>query len=80
MKSIKIIRLRNVSGKCILIPVEAIHMNQEGAVIMKKYNDFVNVRKENSVLRYAGGVPAAEKKRFWAQSPWGAFRLLLQGA
>ncbi|MDE6590197.1 MAG: hypothetical protein K2K53_07630 [Oscillospiraceae bacterium] len=46
--------------------------------MMEKYSVFGFVREKDGALRYAGGVPAAEKKRFWPQSPWEAFRLLLQ--
>lgn len=80
MNNMKNIRLCNVADKCILYSVEAVHMNQEGAVIVKKYSGFGIVRRENCVLRYTSGVPAAEKKLFWPQSPWDVFRLLIRGA
>lgn len=76
----KIIRLCNAVGGCILFSVEANHRNQEGARIMKKKNGFGVVRQGKYGLPYVGGVPMTEKKRFWAQSPWDAFRLLLREA
>lgn len=45
---------------------------------MKKYMEFEVMRKGMFVFQYVDGVPAAEKKRYWRQSPWTAFRLLLR--
>lgn len=47
---------------------------------MKKNIRFWTVRGDRYGMQYADGVSAADKKRAWAQSPWDAFRLLLQGA
>lgn len=47
---------------------------------MKKKNGFGVVRQGKYGLPYVGGVPMTEKRRFWAQSPWDAFRLLLREA
>lgn len=47
---------------------------------MKKRNGFEVMYKDTFVFRYAGGVPAAERKQYWDQSPWEAFRLLLHSA
>lgn len=44
---------------------------------MKKYIEFEVMHKGMFVFQYADGVPAAEKKQYWNQSPWEAFRLLL---
>lgn len=44
---------------------------------MKKRNEFEIMYKDTSVFQYVDGVPAAEKKQYWHQSPWDAFRLLL---
>ena len=47
---------------------------------MKRYVEFEVMHKDTFVFRYADGVPAAEKKQYWHQSPWEAFRLLLHSA
>lgn len=47
---------------------------------MKKHNGFEIMYKDTFIFRYADGVPAAEKKQFWHQSPWEAFRLLVHFA
>lgn len=44
---------------------------------MKKYIEFKVMHKDMFVFQYVDGVPAAEKKQYWHQSPWEAFRLLL---
>ena len=47
---------------------------------MKSYMEFEIMRGDTFAFRYADGVPAAEKKQYWNQSPWEAFRLLLRSA
>ena len=47
---------------------------------MKKNKGFGIVRQDRYALPYVDGVPMAEKKHFWTQSPWDAFRLLLREA
>lgn len=42
---------------------------------MKKINVFAEVKKEMG-LEYLAGVPAAEKRLYWYESPWAAFRAL----
>lgn len=79
MYNMRIICLCNASSGCILFSVEASHRNQEGARIMKN-NEFGVVRQDKYALPYVGGVPVAEKRFFWNQSPWDAFRLLLREA
>lgn len=44
---------------------------------MKKYMEFEVMPRDTFAFRYMDGVPAAEKKQYWLQSPWGAFRWLL---
>ena len=76
----KNIRLFNDAGKCILYSVEAGYAAWKGESLMKKYMEFEVVHKGTFAFRYADGVPAAEKKQYWNQSPWEAFRLLLRSA
>lgn len=76
----KNVRLFNDTGKCIICSVEAGHAAQKGESLMKKYMEFEVVYKNTFAFRYADGVPAAEKKQYWNQSPWQAFRLLLRSA
>lgn len=40
---------------------------------MKKICAFAEVKKEMG-LEYLAGVPAAEKRLYWSESPWAAFR------
>lgn len=40
---------------------------------MKKIYEFAAVKKEMG-LEYLAGVPAAEKRLYWSESPWAAFR------
>lgn len=47
---------------------------------MKNYMEFEVTRRDTLVFQYVDGVPAAEKKQYWDQSPWKAFRLLLRSA
>ena len=42
---------------------------------MKKICEFANCKKEESLV-YLAGVPAAEKRLYWSESPWAAFRAL----
>lgn len=42
---------------------------------MKKIYEFAEVKKEMG-LEYLAGVPAAEKRLYWSESPWAAFRTL----
>lgn len=77
MVNMKIIRLCNAMGRCILYSVEANHMDQKGVSLMKKYNGFDIMHKDTFNFRYVDGVPAAEKKQYWDQSPWEAFLWLL---
>ncbi len=44
---------------------------------MKKINEFAAVEKEMG-LKYLAGVPAAEKRLYWSESPWAAFRVLVR--
>lgn len=77
MKKMKKICLCNDEDKGILYPVEADYIDQEGVSRMKKHNGFEVTHKDSFVFQYMDGVPAAEKKQYWLQSPWGAFRWLL---
>lgn len=45
---------------------------------MKKIYEFAAVKKEMG-LGYLAGVPAAEKRLYWSESPWAAFRTLGKG-
>ena len=74
----KNIRLFNDVGKYIMYSVKAGYAAQKGESLMKKYMEFEIRYKDTFAFRYADGVPAAEKKRYWNQSPWEAFRLLLR--
>ncbi len=47
---------------------------------MKKNIGFEMMGKISCGMQYASGVPAADKKQFWANSPWNVFRLLLRTA
>ena len=80
MLKMKNIRLRNDAGECILYSTKANHMAQKGESLMKSYMEFEVMRRDTFAFRYADGVPAAEKKRYWNRSPWEAFRLLLRSA
>ena len=44
---------------------------------MKKINEFAAVKKEMG-LKYLAGGPAAEKRLYWSESPWAAFRVLVR--
>ena len=76
----KNIRLFNDAGKCILYSMKANHRLRKGVSLMKNYMEFEVTRRDTFAFRYADGVPAAEKKQYWNQSPWEAFRLLLRSA
>lgn len=41
---------------------------------MKKICEFAMMRKDEG-LEYLAGVPAAEKRLYWSESPWAAFRV-----
>lgn len=44
---------------------------------MKKICEFARCKKEEG-LAYLAGVPAAEKRLYWSESPWAAFRVLVR--
>lgn len=77
MIKMKNIRLYNNVGRCTLYSAEPNYINQEGVSLMEKYMEFEVTHKDSFVFQYMDGVPAAEKKQYWLQSPWGAFRWLL---
>ena len=41
---------------------------------MKKICEFAMMKKDEG-LEYLAGVPAAEKRLYWSESPWAAFRV-----
>lgn len=43
---------------------------------MKKMIVFEMNEKETAGLEYLAGVPASEKRLYWSDSPWAAFRRL----
>lgn len=43
---------------------------------MKKIYEFAMTMKKEESLTYLSGVPAAEKRLYWSESPWAAFRKL----
>lgn len=45
---------------------------------MKKIYECKATEKEMG-LEYLAGVPAAEKRLYWSESPWAAFRALSAG-
>ena len=55
-------------------------MDQEGAITMMKNIGLQMMREPSRGMQYASGVPAADKKEFWANSPGNVFRLLLRTA
>ena len=64
----KIIRLCNAIGQSIL----GTETRKEHTA-MKKICEFATMKKEESLV-YLAGVPAAEKRLYWSESPWAAFR------
>lgn len=42
---------------------------------MKKICEFAMMKKKESPV-YLAGVPAAEKRLYWSESPWAVFRVL----
>ena len=42
---------------------------------MKKMCELVMMKKDEGLV-YLAGVPAAEKRLYWSESPWAAFRAL----
>lgn len=44
---------------------------------MKKICEFAMMMKKEEGLAYLAGVPAAEKRLYWSESPWAAFRGLV---
>ncbi len=45
---------------------------------MKNMFEFMSVmnKKDCAGMEYLAGVPAAEKRLYWSDSPWAAFRAL----
>lgn len=69
MQNMKNIRLCNAVGWSIL----GTETRKEHTA-MKKIYEFAMKKEEGLV--YLAGVPAAETRLYWSESPWAAFRAL----